>query len=363
MSDTETKARAAKAETAEQAFEAEQKAAEKAAAEAEAARIAAAQEEARLNLKKALSDATEDLAASDKASAIDTRLKWVRIGQLLIDGQAAFLTVGKDGAGNTLNDKAYGKWLADQGFSMLGSRPTRAGAIWLARVYNEKPDLYDMFPTVPKGDEPLRRSPRTLQAWVREQVADVFQMAYEADADGVQEPAGSKEAKYNAAIASMPNVYGVLNEAIDAATGLVQVKADAMAKAKGDARLEAVKALAAAEEAQQALLDKQAILNLHTDAERLDLFTRWTPKKPAVAFKDASPEVAAEKLFGLLKTHEEFSAVYEALGRMVAELEKKIEANDGEADAEGDDAEGFTDDGEGEGDFEATEGDEEGFAE
>ena len=341
MADTETKTRAAKAETAEQAFEAEQKAAEKAAAEAEAARIAAEQEAERNELRKALSDATEDLANADKASAIDARLKWVRIGQLLINGQHAFIVPG----GNTLNDKAYGKWLADQGFSMLGSRPTRAGAIWLAKVYNDKPELYDMFPTVPKGDEPLRRSPRTLQAWVRDQVCDVFQMAYEADADGVQEPAGTKEAKYNAAIASMPNVYGVLNEAIDAATSLV-----------------AVKALAAAEEAQQALLDKQAILNLHTDEERLDLFARWTPKKPATAFKDASPDVAAEKLFSLLKTHEQFSEVYAALGLLVDELVRKVAANEGEADAEGAE-EGFEDADA----FEDTEGDgsegEEGFAE
>jgi len=362
----EATARAAKATSAEEAFEAEEKAAAKAAEEKAAEELAKAQEAERDTLRKALGDAVEDLESADKASAIDARLKWVRIGQLLIDGQHAFLTPG----GNTYNEKAYGKWLADQGFTALGARPTRAGAIWLAKVYNEKPSLYDMFPTVSKDGEPLRRSPRTLQAWVREQVYTVFQMAYEADADGVQEPSGTKEAKYDTAIASMPNVYGVLDESIEAATRLVAVKAEGLAKAKGEARMAAVKELASAEEAQQDLLDKRDILNQHTDAERLDLFARWTPKKPAVAFKDADPETAAEKLFALLKTHDEFSAVYAALGVLVADLEKKIEADEGAADAEGEDGDGFTEDGESDEGFTDDAGDagdegdaDEGFAE
>lgn len=305
----------------------------KAAAKAEADAAEAARQESLQDLKGRLSDTLTDLTQADAASAIEVREKWVAVGDLVKEGRALFMSEGS----NNVNTKAFGKWLVEQGFTAIGARPSRAAVIWLSDVYHTKPDLYNLFPTESYDGEPLRRSPRTLQSWVRDNVCAAFQDAWEADADNIAIASeAEKDKREDVAKKAMPNVYSALNEALE----IAQENADKAEKKMKSAKNAADRKAAMSDyEAKASVLDgiqlRKSIMDQHTDEERLAFFVGWKPKVPTVSFKDAETDEAAARLFALLKTHEEFVAVYEALGGMVDELVAKVDADAGEPD-EGD---------------------------
>ena len=336
-----------------------------AAAAAEAAAAEAQKNEKLVDLKGRLTDTIHSLKEGDKKSAEQARLDWVEIGRALNEGRALFTKTGEKG--NQTDEKGFGKWLVENGFDMLGQRPTRAGAAWLANVYDFKPGLYALFPTESVDGEPLRRSPRTLQAWVREQVHAAFQDAWEMDSDGIELAAdveGTKEQKKDAAKGTMPNIYAALREQMDTATGAVE---DAQAKlkaAKSPAeRKTASDTFLAVSGNLDRLTTRKEILDQHNEDEMLSLFIGWRPKLAAVAFKDKEPADAAAQLFSLLKTHEKAGEVYDALGDLVDQLLAKLAADGGAVDGDGaeDGAEGedatTMNDPEGDADFDASEED------
>ena len=346
-----TKTKAAAAPAAE---EEDPEAAAAAAAEREAAE--AQKNEQLIDLKGRLTDTIHNLREGDKKSAEQARLDWVEIGRMLNEGRALF-TKGSDKGGNQTDEKGFGKWLVENGFTLLGQRPTRAGAAWLANVYDMKPALYALFPTESVDGEPLRRSPRTLQAWVREQVYEAFQDAFEADRDGIEIAAdidGTKEQKKDAAKATMPNVYAALREQMDAADAQVTAKEKALKEAKTPAqRKSASDDYVAVCGHRDRLATRKEIMDQHNEGEMLSLFIGWRPKVQSVAYKDLAPEEAAARLFALLKQHGNPGAVYDSLGDMVDALLAKTAADEGAV--EGDDAadEGATmNDPEGDADFE-----------
>ena len=334
-----------------------------AAAAAEAAAAEAQKNEKLVDLKGRLTDTIHSLKEGDKKSAEQARLDWVEIGRALNEGRALFTKTGEKG--NQTDEKGFGKWLVENGFDMLGQRPTRAGAAWLANVYDFKPGLYALFPTESVDGEPLRRSPRTLQAWVREQVHAAFQDAWEMDSDGIELAAdveGTKEQKKDAAKGTMPNIYAALREQMDTATGAVE---DAQAKlkaAKSPAeRKTASDTFLAVSGNMDRLQTRKAILDEHNEDEMLSLFIGWRPKLAAVAFKDKEPADAAAQLFSLLKTHEKAGEVYDALGDLVDQLLAKLAADGGAVDGEEGEGEGddepVMNDPEGDADFDASEED------
>merc|ERR1711974_398269 len=77
----------------------------------EAQAAAKAEEEARNSalgdLRGRLVDTLEDLKASDKRSAEEARMAWVKVGQMLREGRNMFMK------GNNPNDVAFGRWIAD----------------------------------------------------------------------------------------------------------------------------------------------------------------------------------------------------------------------------------------------------------
>lgn len=344
-----------------------EKAAADAAHQAELEAAAAKQAAGLQDLKGRLTDELHELTSNDAQSAIDARIRWVNIGTMLNEGRNLFIKFGK----NEPDDKAFGAWIEENGFTALGQRPTRAAAMWLANVYHTKEDLYALFPTESKDGEPLRRSPRTLQAWVTEQIFQVFQDAWEADSENIAVAADAdKDSRAEVAKSAMPNVYAALAEQIDSATAARDAANEKLTKAKGAERDKAMREFADASDRLEALELRKAILDQHNDDERTTLFARWKPKQKSVSFKDADVEEAAARLFALLSTHDEFSAVYEALGEKVAELQAKVDADAGDVEAEGgmtdtaeDDAEGDEGDGFEGDDFDYDAEDGEGFDE
>lgn len=329
-----------------------------AAAEAEAAEAQRQQE--LLDLKGRLSDTIHSLKEGDKKSAEQARLDWVGIGRMLNEGRALFTRTGEKG--NQTDEKGFGKWLVENGFDLLGQRPTRAGAAWLANVHDMKPGLYALFPTESVDGEPLRRSPRTLQAWVREQIYSVFQTAWERDADNIEVVAdmdGDKKAKKDAAKSVMGNVYEALRgftESAKADAAAAQAKMTA-AKTPND-RKAATDEFMAASARLDACVQRKEIMDQHNEDEMLSYFINWRPKVQAVPFKDTSADEAAAKLFALLSQHKQPGEVYDALGDLVDALLAKVAADAGEVDgAEGDDAAAPTNDPEGDADFEIGEDD------
>lgn len=312
----------------------------------EAARAEAEAKDAALSgLRGRLVDTLDDLASADKANALEARLKWVAIGDLLKEGRAMFTKPNS----NEPNDVAFGRWIESQGLSALGQRPTRAAAMWLSDVYHTKEDLYNLFPQESKNGEPLRRSPRTLRDWVRDQMHTAFQIAWEADSDNIEIAAelSDKGEREKAAKGAMKNVYEALLEVVDSAEANVSTAREAMNKAKGAeerAKTQAAYNGACATLDEYTLL--KDILDVHSADERTEYFIAWKPKMQSVSFKDADVDSAAERVFALLRTHPEFSAVYESLGALVeaeaakvqeAEAAKEAAAAKEGAEAAGDD--------------------------
>lgn len=349
------KAAAAKSAGAKGAAEAEEDpeaAAAAAAAAAEAEAAMAIKQENLIDLKGRLTDTIHNLREVDKKSAEQTRLDWVEIGRMLNEGRALFTRMGEKGSNQT-DEKSFGKWLVENGFDLLGQRPTRAGAAWLANVYDFKPGLYALFPTESVDGEPLRRSPRTLQAWVREQIQSAFQDAWEMDADGIEIAAdldGTKEQKKDAAKGAMGNVYDALAEQTELAAGSVT---DAETKLKAaktpNERKAASDNYMSVCGHRDRLAVRKDILDQHDESEMLTYFIGWRPKMQAVAFKDTAPDEAAQRLFALLKQHTQPGEVYDALGDLVDALLTKVAADGGEVseggEAEGGEAEGGDEDG------------------
>lgn len=345
----------AKPATSAGSVEGAEEEAEKAAAEA-AAKAETEANNARLqDLKGQLSDVLSDIQTADKDNAIAARLGWVKVGDLLIEGRSMFTK------GNNANDVAFGRWIADQGLTALGQRPTRAAAIWLAETHNKNPDLYALFPTESRNGDPLRRSPRTLKDWVREQVNAVFQIAYEAAGGDIAIASEQAEQKDREATArdAMPNVFDSLAEVIDAADAAVGKASDDLKAAKGaEARAKASEDFSRKSDVLETYQGYKDVLDAVTDDDRLSYFMAWKPKVASVSFKDCTPEEAAERLFALLKSHEQFSAVYEALGVMVEAAQAKVDADAAAVASTGDDANAGGDEFAAEGDDEdATEGD------
>ena len=301
------------------------------AARAEAEAREAERKERLNDLKGRMSDELAKLTESDKDSAVEARLHWVNIGNLLNEGRALFTNEGS----NNVNDKAFGMWIEANGLRAIGQRPTRAAAAWLADVYNFKPELYAMFPTESENGEPLRRSPRTLKAWVQDQVHEVFQEAWEADADGVAVASeADKDSRADVAKDSMRNVREVLAETLESAEHQRDEAHKALSKAKDPAARQ--KAMAEYESHARRYDDierRVAIMDQHDEGELLDMFVKWKPRQKARGFKECSVQEAADRLFALLKTHDEFSAVYDALGVKVDELQQKVDADAGAVDA------------------------------
>ena len=271
----------AKAETTEE---------EDAAAAAEAEAAAEARKESLLDLKGRLDDTIHDLKANDKASAEAARLSWVKVGNLLIEGQQMFLK------GNEVNDQEFGRWIVAEKLDTIGQRPTRAAAVWLSKVYNEKPDLYALFPTESQNGEPLRRSPRTLKDWVRDRMNEVFQLAYDKAEDDLAVPSDAgkdKAARKPVAEAGIGNVYDVLTAEIDASEANVEKLAEAMKTAKKDARGKAMDAYSEARDRHDRLEQAKAIMDCHTTEERVDAFMSWRPKVQSVPFKECDVQEAA----------------------------------------------------------------------
>ena len=302
-------------------------AAAKAAAKAEEEARAAQMTAALNDLAGRMGDTLRDLKDSDAASAIDARLQWVKIGQLLREGQNLHISAKS----NQVDDRAFGRWIVDNGFLALGARPARSSAMWLADVHDRKFDsLYALFPTESVDGTPLRRSPRTLQAWVRDEMYTAFQDAYEANSDLeiASTAEGDKDAKLNIAISNMPNVYDDLTERLASAKKAVDSARDTLDKAKDkNKRTEATVAYNAAADKLDAIQLRKSIFDAHDDGERANMFASWKPKHAAVAFKDCSVDDAADRLFSLLKTHKDFSAVYAALGALVEDHAAKVAAN------------------------------------
>lgn len=346
---TPTKASKAKAEPVND----EEAAAAQAAAAAEKEAAQAALNEKLLDLKGRIGDTIHTLKEQDSKSAIDARLAWVKVGEQLNEGRALFISEGK----NEPNDKKFGDWLVANGFDLLGQRPTRAGAAWLANVFHQKPELYAEFPTESTDGEPLRRSPRTLQAWVRERIYEAFQDAYEMDGEGVAVASeADKDSRKSVAETSMPNVYSALEEQMADAEGAAEAAEKELKAAKGEgARKAASERYNGACNVCDRLEQRKRILDQHTTEELVSYFVGWKPKREAVAFKDCDPAEAAERLFGLLKTHEQFGEVYDALGDLVDALKAKVDADAAaKVDEEGSN---LPTDPEGDPDFDAEEGD------
>ena len=314
-------------------------AAEAAKAEKEAAE--AAKSSALLDLKGRIADTLHSLKEGDKRSAEQARLDWVEIGRALNDGRALFTKQGEKG--NQTDEKGFGKWLVEQGFNLLGQRPTRAGAAWLANVYDFKPGLYALFPTESVDGEPLRRSPRTLQAWVREQVYAAFQDAWEIDGDNIEIAAdvdGNKEQKSLAAKSTMPNVYSALSEqAADAERSVEMADAKLKEAKTAAARTQAADGYMRACDHRDRLATRKAIMDQHNESEMLSFFIGWRPKVEPVSFKDSDVAAAADRLFSLLKQHPQAGEVYDALGDLIDKALAKVAEDEGEVsddDTEGD---------------------------
>lgn len=308
-------------------------------AEAAAAAEAEAKSAALSDLRGRLVDTLDTLASADKSSALQAREMWVSVGDLLREGRALFIKPNS----NEPNDIAFGRWIEEQGFTGIGARPTRAAAIWLSEVYHTKRDLFDLFPQESKNGEPLRRSPRTLRDWVREQMNSVFQMAWEASHDAVEIAAevSDKGEKEKTARASVKNVYDVLLEIVDSAEATVEKAGKDAAKAKSkEDRLAAQAAQNAAHDRLDELTTLKDILDVHSDSERMDYFMAWKPRIQAVPFKDTDVDTAAERVFALLRTHTQFGAVYDALGALVEAEQAKVRDAEAAKETEGEGAAG-----------------------
>ena len=309
-------------------------------AEAEAAQAqAAAEAEARAaevaekvaDVTGRMRDTLHDLTAADAASAVEARLQWVKVGRILAEARAVFTPEGS----NNPSDKLFGQWIAENDFTALGHRTMRSAALWIAQVYDLKPDLYALFPTESTDGEPLRRSPRTLQAWVREKVYAAFQDAYEAAADKIGLPSeAEKDQREAVAKASMPNIYEAVMEQLEVAAENRDKAQEKLTKAKAADRAAAAADFTSAAAVYDELILRKSVLDQHSQDELMNYFIGWKPKKVAVAFKDCSVEDAAARMFALLKTHDEFSEVYGALGVLVAELAAKLDADAGAVDAD-----------------------------
>lgn len=310
---------------------AEQTAEQSAAATEAAARQAELKEKAD-NLRGKLQDQLDVLAQSDTNSAIEARLLWVNIGGLLREGRELFMVPGK----NTYDFKAFGKWIEENNFTALGQRALRSAALWLADVHDMKPDLYALFPTESVSGEPLRRSPRTLQAWVRDNIYDAFQDAHEADAGMPVASKAEKDSQPGVAKQAMTNVYAALAEQMASAAHVLEKAQADLSKAKKEA--DRRKAFPAFNDAAARVADlerRKAIMEQHTTEELADFFVGWKPRAKSVAFKDVSPDEAADRLFALLKTHPEMAAVYDGLGDRMQELLDQLNADKGAVDESG----------------------------
>lgn len=309
---------------------------EAAAAAATAAAAAAAEREQKTqNLASRMGDTLRAMQDADKSNALEIRLGWVAIGDLLVEGRSLFM---KEGSNNP-DDTAFGRWIAENGFTALGNRNSRASAIWISEVYNKNRGLYDLFPTESTNGEPLRRSPRTLQTWVRDQIVQVFQDAWESDSDniGIAADAEDKESKASVAKAAMPNVYAALTDQLELAAEARDKAREAVEKAKSSAeRKKASDEFLSLSEVYDAILLRKEVFDHHSDDERLTYFASWRPKRPAVSFKDCDTATAAARLFALLSTHPQFGDVYSALGDLVQELADKVAADAGDVDADPD---------------------------
>lgn len=310
------------------------------AAAAEKAQADAAEKEAKdaalLDLRGRMTDTLTALTEADTESAIEARAKWVEIGDLLREGRNLFTKPGK----NEPNDVAFGRWIEREGFKALGARPTRAAAIWLSETFHLNRSLYDLFPTESKNGEPLRRSPRTLKDWVRDQAYHAFQVAWEEDSDGVQVASemDDKAARADIAKESMPNVFDVMDTIIGKAEDDVATKQKALnAAKKAEDQQKAFDAYRAACDHRDEATNVKDVVSAIAQEDLLSLFVGWKPKVAAVAFKDTDIDDAAQRIFVMLKGHAEFGAVYDRLGELVSAHQSKLAADAKAVDPEEDD--------------------------
>lgn len=310
---------------------------------AEAAKAEELRQEHLTDFGGELKDSLDTLTNLDSSSAIEARLQWVKIGNLLNEGEALFMSAES----NKLSDKLYGQWLKAEGHTQLGSRATRAAAKWLATVHDTNPDMYALFPTVSENGVPLRRSPQTLQSWIREQAYASFNAAFqsagedEAGIDAVSHME-DKNDKQKAAKAGMPNVLDVLDSTVAKAEGVYsaalevcQANADPKNKIKASVQKTDTAILAvASSELDKLHLSRDILKAMDADA-RVSLFMGWKPTIPAIPFAELTVAEAARKVFEtLVSKYHKPQALVDALGVLVAEAAAKVAADDAAAAGE-----------------------------
>tara|TARA_R110000765_G_scaffold246297_1_gene348386 strand:+ start:35 stop:1165 length:1131 start_codon:yes stop_codon:yes gene_type:complete len=321
---------------------------EQAIADATALAAKEAREEQLAEFGGKLSDQIETLQAADQSSALEAREMWVGVGDLLLEGEALFISEGSNG----VNDKAYGQWLKSEGLTALGARPTRSAAKWLAETHRNNPELWALFPTESKNGQALRRSPQTLYSWVRENAYNAFNAAIDrlddsgAD-DGEIFPAKElkdKAAKQEAAKKSMPNIFEVakLRVGETAAHAEAELKAmhavlDPKAKSKPSVQAKAQAAAEGASDMADAAELELSILSTLPSEKLSDLFIGWTPKVAALAFSDRAVRDAAQFVFdGFIKKHPKPVELIDAIADLVEAMLNKVDADGGDVEEEED---------------------------
>lgn len=303
--------------------------------------IEAEQEAKLLDLRSRLKDTFDNITTMDKESAIAARLEWVKVGDILKDGEGLFLKTDKEGnPTNETNQVKYGQWLKDQGMTALGQRPTRAAAKWLSDVYHTNPDLWALFPTESDGATALRRSPRTLKQWVYDNLTAAFNMTY---ADGEVDDEGNsmlqpvadyddKDKKLVEASNSTPRVL----EHMQAAATMAETALQDAQKAYTDAKKPADRSAAAkvVEEKADAcdkvrlILDTLEAVNM---SEVTSHFMNWKPKKQTVAFPDMEVKEAASYLMAtFISKHDKSVDIVDELAAMVADMMANLAADAGD---------------------------------
>lgn len=296
-------------------------------AEAEAAEIAAQkaarEREAKLEkLHDGLQASVAELKEVEGRTALEVRAAWISIGELLNEGKALFITDK-----GTLQAAKFSEWITEGDFDKaIKDRNQRTHAMWLASVYNDNPDLYALIPS--EGTD-VKRSPTTIQRWVKEQLKSLFQQAHE---DGVD-----------------VNGFKLADDAEvqqDAMTSLFTWAKTTVKQMQGDAK--------------NAFETSLKIAQAHSPEDLASEMVRFKPTVAPTKFKDREIDDAAAYLTDLLMTHEQPMAVYtamkntleEAIRKATEEAEKVEESELEEEDVTGDDsaddfeedAEGFDDD-------------------